>query len=1708
MEGANTPLQFPRNEGLSASLNGETATDLSDHAYQETVVSTDSRFTYDSEETIESFSPSKEDWMSDEEWDEMSHVFKKRGIQTSTLDSDIKDLFTENRVVGFLADFTGMVFQMYHTKGGVAKLIVINNYIRLQCDINLFFESLAAFEKFVRKFLNPTVPTGMADWLDSVLNEHELYRETEIYNNSVQFFSALAAIPYLHQCGLPNALQTVGAIDWTLFNKYKGKKDIPMLIHSCVKSLKKVVELSIDAFLTGKCKLAPGSFKGFQNRVKWLEENLNKRSLSPLDSMEVAAFDYDNVLMETCSVKEKVVKQYYQDDKFYRAIVQPMIKRLEKIEQICRTADGHKRLQPFNVFLSGKAGAGKTWISKACANIAMESLGFKNYDPDENSYFCDINKKFMDGYDSTVHPVVFIDEINSISEKYASIPEQAANMLSYLSEQTILTNQADVSKKDSVYYKAIVNVCMSNDYDFGAKKIFNTPEAFFRRGDVDVEITGIKEEYNTAGVIDSFKVRGAIDIVDLQFYTKVIGSGGKQARIEADVYVDNMQYIHLVPKGLKKVPENFTHVRSPSNRILFKLVQQNAKLHKQKWAIRKEVSNTIPKCEHDRYFCTICFPLDPPQDDIEPTGFKRRVLQLTNGTLGVDFPSVGILNLFPKWKFKLPIRSKSSRVLPRSHCKCEDCPACDLEPTGFFVKPERKFLLQRWGEWCLVCLRTTGFGTLTLFAKVGNFILPGIGLNFVSTFAKGKFIQYGKEMYKGLKSGNEYVEEWTIKAEDKIFGNFFNVRKYRGIIRGLEYLAGSVLLVKFLEFVYRKIFPNKKIFQNIPTGQSNTKMYHNENQPTGVTSDIGIFNGSPPALQYIGSDNPWRVKELSFELGRARGTPEEIIFKKVDRNCLMLNCQGDDGPILSHAFFICEQYALVVSHDAKRIIGKEVTLNKFIQLGDQKSWKIYCKSIIPEFAVLDLGNEISLVRFHNSISYSDIRNLFHKSIDFNKIKTLRGINPSFSPKGEFRVDRFVCSPMTRTYPVYGQLTTVFGVGGNGTVDSFFGRCGSPLILQHNKEFSISGINVAGKVGTPHNFYSVIDIDTIEGGIQILKDRDPLMSPVSTDYEDLGKIQGIELQPTSLSKFTHAFHRGHRGTNNYLARNPIVKRAGKSKVRSQPFQEEMFELIPEFKHDLIAPIFGGRFVNGEYKSPGAHALNDMSEPAGNFDLNVLSKIMDWMVRDKEKIEDFKHDTWLDDFSVLSGVAKNSLVPPIRKSTSAGPGFPGKKRDYFVSKPTDELPDGVVPGPYLASKLEELCVKYNNGQRGLPICKACEKDEPRKISKVEDAKIRIFTVSPLHSSIVMMRLTKMYQQIILKNFLHNGAETVGGVNVFGPQWGQICRKMTKHPWVINGDFKHYDKSFSIIMMLAVYTIRLRVKEKSGFFKRAMECVLTSMVDEAVKSGRAKVLKQLKEFWRAATSDNIFPIYEIDGDIVQAQGSNPSGQSNTFLDNDEGNSMLIRYCFAILFWGQYAHATIEDLALHWENNVALITLGDDNSIGVSEEVKEWFYFHSLRDELAKIGFIFTPADKSDNAPPVIPSSQFSIGKRTGVWDEHYQLWRAPLEKPSLGKMIGMYMDEPPLGRKEKAGLSMECAIQEIAQWGEEYYNSRVPILVDLARRHDILIPRILTYEEIMLRQKQGKLAPQVTTNPVYTGEGIDFSVNAVDEGYESFINNQVSE
>lgn len=264
-------------------------------------------------------------------------------------------------------------------------------------------------------------------------------------------------------------------------------------------------------------------------------------------------------------------------------------------------------------------------------------------------------------------------------------------------------------------------------------------------------------------------------------------------------------------------------------------------------------------------------------------------------------------------------------------------------------------------------------------------------------------------------------------------------------------------------------------------------------------------------------------------------------------------------------------------------------------------------------------------------------------------------------------------------------------------------------------------------------------------------------------------------------------------------------------------------------------------------------------------------------------------------------KEDVLSEMDKTTSCG--YPWSR---LYHKKSEFLADDVI-----SRVLDDFYDEIADSETSvIPIWTCSQKVELRSIEKIRKNDIRTFTGSPIEFSVSTNRLclhmnNKFYEAA-------NRSWSCVGISKFLSGWNSIFDRLKKHPNAFELDESQFDSSLFEKALLGQRDIRwqmLQDKYKTPENWNRMNYIYYHIIHS-------------------------FIILE-NGEIIQKHTGNPSGSSNTVVDNTMILYRLFAYAWIILCEEQGIPVSYT----HMMENVEAALYGDDNTFTASDEVVGWF-------------------------------------------------------------------------------------------------------------------------------------------------------------------------
>lgn len=762
--------------------------------------------------------------------------------------------------------------------------------------------------------------------------------------------------------------------------------------------------------------------------------------------------------------------------------------------------------------------------------------------------------------------------------------------------------------------------------------------------------------------------------------------------------------------------------------------------------------------------------------------------------------------------------------------------------------------------------------------------------------------------------------------------------------------------------------------------------------------------GSAPAPTHDEKSNVWKHDE-HYEMSAFDMSARAICMKGYDRKefirCIQNNLiairairKGDDGLMYENQFkaiclgghiYVCNSHSFKGDNHEISIVASP----------DVEGINGNSKMLLPRSMIKYFDNDLCAFKIDCLPPRKNICDLF-VSAKNNTIQ--KGYMLQRTNKGSIEELDVACYKRIKHLPTQSINVDVYWEG-RPTRPTVVGECGSLHIAETNMGPQILGIHVAG-----NSTYSAATLISSDLAFEVFKYFDaPIVTPrpPAISGESKNRVLG-PLHPRSslrwMSQGTGAIYGSFEGWR--ATRKSTVKPT----VLLEAIKEEGYSI----KHGV--PVMAGR-------EPWSIAVTDMLQPVTGLNPQILEDCKNSFLNDiLTGLPDGALDTVMvyDNDTAINGADGVAFVDKMNRNTSMGAPYNKGKRHFLV--PLSPESDRMTFVPEIMDRVDDIIDGYMHGERYMPVFTGTLKDEALPFKKIVSKKTRVFTAAPADWSLVVRKyLLSVIRLIQTNKFIF---ETAVGTNAASTQWQDIREYLVQHGCdnMIAGDYGRFDKTMPPSIILAAYDILRLICKAAGYSENELLVI------------------------QGIAEDTAFPLVDFNGDLVEFYGSNPSGHPLTVIINSLANSLYMRYC--------YAELSPNKTCDKFKKDVALMTYGDDNAMGVSRSAS-FFNHTAIQKVLSDVGITYTMADKEAVSIPFIHIDDISFLKRLWRWDNDVKAYLAPLEEDSIIKSLTMNTESKTLCDEAHAIATLESAHSEYFFHGRQMFDTKIKMIQRLVTK-----------------------------------------------------------
>lgn len=719
-------------------------------------------------------------------------------------------------------------------------------------------------------------------------------------------------------------------------------------------------------------------------------------------------------------------------------------------------------------------------------------------------------------------------------------------------------------------------------------------------------------------------------------------------------------------------------------------------------------------------------------------------------------------------------------------------------------------------------------------------------------------------------------------------------------------------------------------------------------------------------IRVINYSNPpqWNIRE--------RPTPDPInlnnykeIYNLIKKNVKKVIINHDDEESKTYITGLYSNFAIINRHAFGDISKDKNYLIEVLNSNDVKYANFYIKgSDIQEFR----GDAVVIQC--SQMNFLDIR------------KFLTDQKPWFSTSGYISDNDIVCRLS------YGDAqipdgTYMQGYWSYDWKDHRSGLCGTPLLTQIGKGWYFTGIHTAGNIKNDSCYAQSF----FKEDLKEFTSHPAIFEPLSENPNIVGENLTT---PSSKSPFRYE----HLPFIRYFGRtNETIHMNNYSEIRQSPFCEEIEKLMPvnmrleDGRYKYSAPKMRPFTKDGVYYSPYNRMLRKMNRPQVPLNKDWLSEISEVLVNRFSQGRKLRPTSLQ---MAINGYEKDPISRRINVRTSAGYGWPGKKSRYLPIG--EENPLIRYATPDLKKALLERIKFYTEGLSKPSQSKTHLKDEARLTEKVDVGNTRLFYASTIEFIILCRQfLYPFFSEMVEfnKKFC-----TPLGVDMHS-QAHELYEELMKFKKVIEGDYGTYEIVIPIEVTSTAFNILMKTFKNRGY--NAFSLKVTQGI----------------------LTDILFPLININGDVIQVPGMQPSGINNTLEINCLKNLIWLMYLYKKCYPERHVSTFFDFVVAHF--------VGDDLR-GSVDDCCEKFNNIYLQEANKEFGIEFTPASKKGEHKEFLDLEDSTFLKRGFRYHPVLGCMVAPLSMESIARSMMFILPSKTISSTEQYLETCKSALWEL--------------------------------------------------------------------------------
>nr|WPR18165.1 MAG: RNA-dependent RNA polymerase [Crogonang virus 38] len=569
-----------------------------------------------------------------------------------------------------------------------------------------------------------------------------------------------------------------------------------------------------------------------------------------------------------------------------------------------------------------------------------------------------------------------------------------------------------------------------------------------------------------------------------------------------------------------------------------------------------------------------------------------------------------------------------------------------------------------------------------------------------------------------------------------------------------------------------------------------------------------------------------------------------------------------------------------------------------------------------------------------------------------------------------------------------------------------GDCGAPLTIAEPRYFggkSILGIHVAGKSRTPANggqrqgWSAILTKELVEKALTHFHRRNTIED---TFHEDLAR-KGVEVIEETEVVAECGLAEGSMVPLGLVPGEYVISQSTNTKIKETGFKGFGDSPVAQA---IMRPVVR----NGEIVEPMRQALSNYATPLHKSHIPRPNATMGLAMQKHWNLTANSTRRILTTEEAVIGVPHMKLKS-INRSSSCGYPYNIKyakgKTDIFGDG--DEFDLERPAAQHVLSEVEGIIEDAKKGIRRAHVFVDFLKDETRPLAKVEAVATRAISGAPVDYSIAVRKYFGAFMSSVHLN--HTLCGMAPGINHY-TEWDVLANELLRHgERVFAGDFKAFDAS-----------------EQPDIHQHCLRYI-NSWYAAGGGTPEDDLVREVL-FQDLIHSRHLTGIGPRRDSIVQWNKSLPSGHPLTTIINSMYSLFTITAC--------YVKRTGDYISM-WDK-VYICTYGDDNVVGVSDEVSEVFNQVTVAEDMKDFGLVYTSDRKDGVITPYESISDITFLKRAFRRAEIEGGWCGPLNMDSILFRTYFYHNNRSFKKDLETNFydaMLELSLHDETQWGARY-------------------------------------------------------------------------